>query len=227
MAKKTRDARHVAARPAPRTEKSTGHKSTAKPAAPDDDLWHRVAQTIKPLKSRPRPAIKAARAADHPSGPAAKPTATPAQPAPRSVKPALPNLTTAVTAGIDKRTSQRLGRGQLAIEGRLDLHGMTQGEAHDRLAGFIRRAVAAGKRNVLVITGKGFKASGETGVLRQAVPRWLNEPGLRPHVVALRHAQPKDGGEGALYVLLRRERETSPGKIPTPPKRLARRRKTP
>lgn len=209
--------------------KPAAHKPAAKPAAPDEDLWHRVAATIKPLKSRPRPAIKAPLAAADSTAPSAKPKASPPPP-PRAVKPALPNLTTSVTAGIDKRTSQRLGRGQLAIEGRLDLHGMTQGEAHDRLAGFIRRAVAAGKRNVLVITGKGFKASqnkmgGETGVLRQAVPRWLNEPGLRSHVVALRHAQPKDGGEGALYVLLRRERETPVGKSPTPPKRLARRRK--
>lgn len=226
MARKTRDKTQGPAQAKQIADKLTGHKSAAKPAAPDEDLWHRVAQTIKPLKSRPRPALKAPRAADESTAPSAKLKTPPATPAPRVVKPALPHLTTAVTAGIDKRTSQRLGRGQLAIEGRLDLHGMTQGEAHDRLAGFIRRAVAAGKRNVLVITGKGFKASGETGVLRQAVPRWLNEPAMRPHVVALRHAQPKDGGEGALYVLLRRERETPVGKIPTPPKRLARRRKT-
>lgn len=227
MARKIRDTTETPAPPKPLAHKLGGHKPVAKPAAPDEDLWHRVAQTIKPLKSRPRPAVKAPLAADEPAAPTAKPKPSPAPPSPRAVKPALPHLTTAVTAGIDKRTSQRLGRGQLAIEGRLDLHGMTQGEAHDRLAGFIRRAVAAGKRNVLVITGKGFKASGETGVLRQAVPRWLNEPGLRSHVVALRHAQPKDGGEGALYVLLRRERETPLGKIPTPPKRLARRRKAP
>lgn len=225
MARKTRDKTQGPAQAKQIADKLTGHKSAARPAAPDDDLWHRVAQTIKPLKSRPRPAIKAPLPADDSTAPSNKLKAS-LPPPPRAVKPALPDLTTAVTAGIDKRTSQRLGRGQLAIEGRLDLHGMTQGEAHDRLAGFIRRAVAAGKRNVLVITGKGFKASGETGVLRQAVPRWLNEPGLRPHVVALRQAQPKDGGEGALYVLLRRERETPVGKIPTPPKRLAPRRKT-
>ena len=228
-----RKIRHTTPPPAPpkplahklAAHKLGGHKPVAKPAAPDDELWHRVAQTIKPLKSRPRPALKAPLAADDSAAPRAKPKLSPAPSSPRAAKPILPHLTTTVTAGIDKRTSQRLGRGQLAIEGRLDLHGMTQGEAHDRLAGFIRRAVAAGKRNVLVITGKGFKASGETGVLRQAVPRWLNEPGLRPHVVALRQAQPKDGGEGALYILLRRERETPVGKIPTVPKRLARRGK--
>jgi DNA-nicking Smr family endonuclease len=118
----------------------------------------------------------------------------------------------------------------LAIEARLDLHGLTQHEAHDHLGGFIRRAVAAGQRNVLVITGKGFKApynqkGGEVGVLRQAVPRWLNEPDLRRHVVALRHAQPRDGGEGALYILLRRARATPADKTAAPPKRLKRNRR--
>ena len=135
----------------------------------------------------------------------------------------MPELKLGTAAGVDKRTSQRLSRGQLTIEGRLDLHGLTQDEAHSRLAGFIRRAVAAGKRNVLVITGKGFKASGEIGVLRQAVPRWLNEPSLRRHIVTLRQAQAKDGGDGALYVLLRRERTTTEGPVPKPAKRLIRR----
>ena len=232
MARKTRDKTTSPAKPQPATHKPVAHKPIAhkpvtKPAAPDEDLWHRVAETIKPLKSRPRPPAKALAASDESTASSATPKASLAPQPPRAVKPALPDLTTGASAGIDKRTSQRLGRGQLAIEARLDLHGMTQGEAHDRLAGFIRRAVSAGKRNVLVITGKGFKASGETGVLRQAVPRWLNEPGLRNYIVALRHAQPKDGGEGALYVLLRRERETPAGKTPTRPKRLARRRNAP
>lgn len=216
-------------------EKTTGrdklkpatHKPAAQPAAPDEALWQHVAATIKPLKSRRRPPAKTP--AEMPSPPETPATpGAPVVPQPRrAAKPALPELTTAATAGVDKRTSQRLGRGQLSIEARLDLHGMTQDEAHGRLAGFIRRSVAAGKRNVLVITGKGFKTSqnkmgGETGVLRQAVPRWLNEPGLRHHIVALRHAQPKDGGEGALYVLLRRERETPAGKAAAPAKRLSR-----
>jgi DNA-nicking Smr family endonuclease len=138
----------------------------------------------------------------------------------------LPELLPGVTAGVDKRTAQRLGRGQLAIEARLDLHGLTQDEAHAKLAGFIRRSVGAGKRCVLIITGKGFKPTGETGVLRQAVPRWLNEPGMRRDIVALRHAQLKDGGEGALYVLLRRDRAVpSSAKDAPAPKRLTRKRK--
>ncbi|MET1026053.1 MAG: Smr/MutS family protein, partial [Dongiaceae bacterium] len=90
-------------------------------------------------------------------------------------------------------------------------HGRTQAEAHDALHGFILRAHQAGKRCLLVITGKGgVKTIGEQrtrGVLREAVPRWLNEPGLRRHILAFEHARPQHGGEGALYVLLKRDRE--------------------
>lgn len=202
-------------------------------APPDDDhaLWHHVTRSIKPLrppraKSRAKPQAKpiAPPEAAVSATEKARATApsTPAAAPPR--KPALRELTPGVVHDVDKRTAQRLGRGQLAIDGRLDLHGLTQTEAHARLAGFIRRSVAAGHRCVLVITGKGYKPSGETGVLRQAVPRWLNEAALRPHIVALRHAQPKDGGEGALYVLLRRERGGPPSgdKDAPPPKRLRR-----
>lgn len=213
-------------------DKKTGEKRRkAKSAHPDDAddavLWDRVAETIKPLRSRRRPPSPPKPAVEKPANdkpqkprpPASNHSLPPA-------KPHLPALSTAVTPGVDKRTAQRLGRGQLEIEARLDLHGLTQDEAHVRLSGFIRRSAAAGKRCVLVITGKGFKPTGETGVLRQAVPRWLNEPALRHAIVALRHAQPKDGGEGALYVLLRRDRDAAPtGKDTPPPKRLSRKRR--
>lgn len=107
-------------------------------------------------------------------------------------------------AGIDRRQALRLKRGQLAIEARLDLHGMTQAEAHRELASFVARHHAAGKRVLLVVTGKGTREG--TGVLRAAVPRWLAEPALRDRVLATRPAVPRDGGDGALYILLRRTR---------------------
>jgi DNA-nicking Smr family endonuclease len=113
------------------------------------------------------------------------------------VAPPLPPLDR--PAGIDRANAERLKRGKHAIEGRLDLHGMIQDEAHRALAGFIRAARADGKRCVLVITGR-------SGVLRAAVPRWLDEPELRQHLLALATAQPRDGGAGALYVMLRRTR---------------------
>ena len=113
------------------------------------------------------------------------------------------------SGGIDRRQALRLKRGQLAIEARLDLHGMTQTEAHRALAAFVARADATGKRVLLVVTGKGTRSGvggSPTGVLRAAVPRWLAEPALRERVLATAPATPRDGGSGALYVLLRRTR---------------------
>jgi len=101
--------------------------------------------------------------------------------------------------GIDRRGAQRLKRGQMPIEGRLDLHGMTQDEAHRALGAFIARSQSAGKRAILVITGK-------SGVLHGAAARWLEEGDNRGRVLAASRAQPQHGGAGALYVLLRRRR---------------------
>ncbi|RKQ68645.1 Smr/MutS family protein [Oceanibaculum indicum] len=123
----------------------------------------------------------------------------------------LPALKHDSAPGLDKRSQMRLKRGQVAIEARIDLHGMTQDAAHVALNGFIARSQARGLRCVLVITGKGTRRDEfgryEAGVLKREVPRWLNEGGNREKVLAFVHAQPKDGGGGALYVLLRRVRE--------------------
>jgi len=115
------------------------------------------------------------------------------------VFPSLPPLER--FAGLDRATAERLKRGKLAIEARLDLHGLTQDEAHRAVSGFVGGSRAAGLRCVLVITGRGAVGG---GILRQAVPRWLDEPGLRRHLLAMVPAQPRDGGGGALYLLLRR-----------------------
>jgi DNA-nicking Smr family endonuclease len=106
-------------------------------------------------------------------------------------------------AGIDRSNAERLKRGLHKIEARLDLHGMTQAEAHQVLTGFIRASRDAGRRCVLVITGRGLSPNGP-GVLKSAVPRWLAEPELRHQVLATAAAQPRHGGTGAIYVLLRR-----------------------
>lgn len=118
----------------------------------------------------------------------------------------LPELKTGASPGVDKRTAARLKRGQLAIDGRIDLHGMTQAKAHRALEGFLTASQGAGKRCVLVITGKGLRPTGETGVLRNLVPRWMNAPAIRGRVLSFCTAQPRDGGTGALYVLLKRKR---------------------
>ena len=106
---------------------------------------------------------------------------------------------------LDRRMGQRFKRGQLPVEGRLDLHGMTQNEAHGALGAFLARQFAMGRRCVIVVTGKGVSKEGG-GVLRNAVPRWLNEAPNREKVLAFEYARQRDGGGGALYVLLKRNR---------------------
>lgn len=178
---------------------------------PDElELWRHVAQTVRPIKSKRRPAQpkEAAPSAPPAKAKAAKPAVPAAPPAkPQPPAPAQPHaLTHGLSHGIDRRQAARFRKGKLAIEGKIDLHGRTQQSAHDDLLAFLRRAHAAGKRNVLVVTGKGMTTS-KTGVLRQAVPRWLNEPTFRALVLAFDYAEPPHGGEGALYVLLKRVRE--------------------
>jgi DNA-nicking Smr family endonuclease len=108
-------------------------------------------------------------------------------------------------AGIDRASAEWLKRGRRPIEARLDLHGMTQAEAHRELADFVEASHLAGRRCVLVVTGRGLGPGGP-GVLKSAVPRWLAEAGLRRRILAIAAAQPRHGGEGALYLLLRRQR---------------------
>jgi DNA-nicking Smr family endonuclease len=134
-----------------------------------------------------------------------RPPPPPEPPAPAEIVPA-PRNPAPIGTGLDRRNAQRLKRGQMEIAARLDLHGMTQSEAHGALQRFVARSYGEGRRAVLIITGKG-QAGGE-GVLRRAVPRWLDEPGLRPMILAREEAQPRHGGAGALYVLLRRQRRS-------------------
>lgn len=181
------------------------------------ELWRSVLRDIEPLPGRSLPGLPEespppVRADDTPkpakqpkrravSSPAPPPPLTPTRPPPLEIGRA---------PGVDKRQANRLKRGRTGIDARIDLHGMTQAEAHRRLAAFIERSAAAGLRLVLVITGKGLTgemAGRGSGVLREAVPRWLNEPSLRPRVLAVSYAQPKDGGHGALYVLLKRAKD--------------------
>ncbi|MDD9993157.1 MAG: Smr/MutS family protein [Rhodospirillales bacterium] len=171
-------------------------------------LWQRIARDVTPL---PR-AIVEPEEAEAPEEEASPPppkrvkarvkNAPAARPAP-APQPALPALDPVIPAGVDRRTARRLKRGQLPVEARLDLHGRTQDQAHDALQGFIQESRMARRRCVLVITGKGSVASGKGGVLRQMVPRWLNEPALRRHIIAITNAPESNGGAGALYVLLK------------------------
>jgi DNA-nicking Smr family endonuclease len=175
-------------------------------------LWQSVAKTARPLKRRRKSEpVTTPPSKEKPAPKTAKPKARPAAKAPPpapapSPPPKHHELSHGLSVGIDKRQAERFRGGRLPIEGRIDLHGRTQQQAHDDLRGFLADAHADGKRCVLVITGKGMTAS-KSGVLKENVPRWLNEPGLRRHVLAFDYAERQHGGEGALYVLLKRERK--------------------
>lgn len=141
--------------------------------------------------------------------PRAEPKSKPTQaaiPAPAPPIVNRPQSTYWQNDGIDKRTAEKLRKGRLPIEARLDLHGMRQAAAHPRLFQFIRSSHTAGLRCVLVITGKGGEG-GTRGVLNVNVPRWLSDPTVKPLILSIRPAQPKDGGDGAYYILLRRQRQ--------------------
>ena len=168
----------------------------------DAALWARVSETVEPLKHRDipltdiqakPPPLKQARSQIKKSTPS-------------SIKTPLPPLSHGQQPGLDKSTAKRLRRGRVRLEARLDLHGMIQEEARRALEDFIERAWHSGLREVLVITGKGTRADGAIGILRQAVPGWLNDPVNRNRITAFTHAARKDGGEGALYVRIKKRR---------------------
>jgi DNA-nicking Smr family endonuclease len=189
--------------------KERGRKSPPEHLSPEDKLhWAHAMRDAKPARRRRAPA---APTVEKPPLEKAKPVKArrpartqPPPPAAKNKSPA-PPLAAGGVVDVDRRTAERLKRGQMAVEATLDLHGHTQAEAHRELNGFLARAHASGRRCVLIITGKGASKSGG-GVLRAEVPKWLNESPNRARIVAFAGAQPQHGGGGALYVLLRRQR---------------------
>ncbi|MBS0275818.1 MAG: Smr/MutS family protein [Proteobacteria bacterium] len=121
----------------------------------------------------------------------------------------------ATPGGLNGRTAERLNRGEVEPQARLDLHGMTERAAHGALITFIRSAWSRGLRLVIVVTGKGAKAAApdepfdmdsRRGILKSLTPRWLAEPELAGLVADVRGAHRSHGGDGALYVYLRKNR---------------------
>lgn len=178
------------------------------PGANDVLLWRRVQESAKPLiRRKPAPVFPPPEPAgrDAPAARASRATPRPVGPPLSGTAP--PPLSPGAAPGLDRSTHDKLRRGQLPIEGKLDLHGMDRERAHRALDQFLERAAAQGRRCMLVVTGKGGKKPGEPGVLRSEVPRWLNEPPHRARLLAFCPAQPRHGGAGALYLLLKRRRE--------------------
>jgi len=104
-------------------------------------------------------------------------------------------------ATLERRREKALREGGIEIEAKLDLHGMTQVEAFEALAGFLKRVVKSGKRHLLIVTGKG---PGGKGVLRENLRGWLAQLPEGARILAVRTASPKHGGDGAFYVILKR-----------------------
>jgi DNA-nicking Smr family endonuclease len=165
-----------------------------------EDPWDQVKKTVKPLK-------KAGKGPLLPTVPKKITKRTPQE----TVLPPLPlgtqarALRTEAQTDLSFKGTRKLKR--KTPEARLDLHGYTQAEAFPLLQGFILRCYAAGKQELLIITGKGRttpEGAEVTGVLRQALPAWLALPELNPLIHFYTHAHPQDGGSGAFYVRLRK-----------------------
>jgi DNA-nicking Smr family endonuclease len=169
-------------------------------------LWESVAKQAKPLRKKPAPVKPhvASPDAQMPAGAKHAGSLAPLPPAKilRPPKPEVPPL-----APIGRRERSQLSRGRKEIDARLDLHGMTQTRAHRALSSFLQRAHRDGLTFVLVITGKGkMGADSERGVLRRQVPQWLGLPEFRALVVGFEEAHIGHGGEGAIYVRIRRSK---------------------
>ena len=195
-------------------------RGVREPTVQERQLWEQVTRDVRPIprdrqcapvdapSARPQTDAGSVRDAAR-EAPAAQNAKPRPKPPAYTAKTATAAPKTAVRidemAGVDRRTADRLKRGRLGIDARIDLHGMTRQAARDALFGFIDRAMARGHRCVLVITGKG-RSREDGGVLRQDLPHWLNLPPVRGRIVAVAQAQQRDGGAGAFYVLLRRRR---------------------
>lgn len=194
-----------------------GKRRSAALSEEDRALWEHAARDLKPLKSAKgrvpsgearsaEPVPSRAREDQRPKPERIPPRKPEPQSKPERRASAPPPLAT-----LDRRTARRI-----EVEARIDLHGMRQSEAHAALRRFLMQSHASGRRWVLVITGKGTAQrrdaddehggyrSEERGVLKRNVPRWLSEPELRSIVVGFSSAAIRHGGEGALYVQLRR-----------------------
>jgi DNA-nicking Smr family endonuclease len=182
-------------------------------------LWSGYARSITPLRrwteSDTSPNNKSSR--DESSNATAKTPASPGKPVPlgstRSIRlnPEPPAAKPLPLAPLGRRLKQRVARGRDPIDARIDLHGMTQLEAHAALLRFLRQARVQGARMALIVTGKGSRGNdvefgSGRGILKRQVPMWLSLPEFRQLIVGFEDAHIGHGGQGALYVRLRRER---------------------
>ncbi len=220
MTKRPRDGRANDAQPEP------ARKRAAKGApAPDElDLWRYTMRAVKPLRKAKARVPDVGAPSEAPPIPRAAVPRSPATPAPpparkavpaQIVKPAAPKAPPPLIP-IERRKARKIARGHVEIDDRIDLHGLRQVDAERRLRAFLLSSRAAGLRTVLVITGKGSARASNgrdddlersaPGVIRRSVPLWLEQPDLRECVAGIASAHVRHGGEGALYIHLRKRR---------------------
>ncbi len=166
----------------------------------DRILWGKVARSTRPMPGRLEDLLEFEEDIIEPVVPAGMPVSVNAaaqQPAEPQKKPG------GIHHPLEKPVKRKLSRGHLALEARIDLHGMIQSEAHGILLDFLIRAHERGMRHVLVITGKG-SSLGSDGALKRAVPLWFSKTEFRYLISSYEPAARQHGGEGALYVRLSR-----------------------
>ena len=188
---------------------SSGRRKGRQPSPDERRLWAQVTADVEPLVRPRRTSAEPEtlpEAGQVPESGAPRPATVLAVPPPTVTalrKPSAPPL-----SPLEPRQRRKVARGIRAIDARIDLHGLTQAEAHVRLRGFLARAQAQGATLVLVITGKGgaggSPAAEGRGILRRVVPQWLSFPEFRTLVVGYEQAHATHGGDGALYVRVRR-----------------------
>lgn len=171
----------------------------------DRRIWSRVAGSVTP--SKPKKAPRVTPGAVETAAPAPHPTGKLPRPRPASAAPLAPARSAAPTPraapeALEPRRQRRLSRERDPIEGRIDLHGYGRFQAQDALTAFLMEAQARGYRAVLVITGQGRR--GGSGVIKSSVHDWLTGPALRGVVSGFAPAARQHGGDGALYVTIRR-----------------------
>ena len=199
------------AKPAAPTEASAGDERPVRQGSlTDDELWALAVEGAAPLADR-SPRIK----------PDPEPIATASEPLDPELA-AYDELRALVhgtspfdiadsdefiegsTRGLDHHVLRRLRRGDFAVQGHVDLHGLTREEARSELEAFLARSRQGGKRCVLVVHGRGLHSKDQVPVLKEALKRWMSTDRFARHVLAFATARPHDGGLGAVYVLLKK-----------------------
>ena len=170
----------------------------------DAELWRYVTRNVSAYRAR----AKTTATSEEPPRPEEKPARVVVREIPAAPRATPPSaLKVGAVADMDRNMAKRLKRGELPVDGRIDLHGLTLDQAHGALTSYLGGAYNRGGRCVVVVTGKGKGArEGGEGKIRRELSHWLNQPALRPLVLAVTEARTHDGGTGAFYVLLKRRR---------------------